>query len=107
MDAHRATAISGADSNRISGTRSGNNLELPAIACRMRNGDECFSECSANFGFAGAQAAFAFTGPQYQTCCGGSTIGRPLDCGGSNVSDIYVKRETRDAVSQGIAESGN
>src|SRR5258708_38484098 len=102
MDAHRATAISGADSNRISGTRSGNNLKLPAIACRMRNGDECFSECSADFGFAGAQAAFAFTGPQYQTCCGGSTIVRARDLGGSNESDKNYERGRRDAACVGV-----
>src|SRR5260370_5080139 len=105
MDAHRATAIRGADPNRISGTRSGNNVELPSIACRMRNGDECFSESSANFGFAGAQAAFAFTGPQYQTRCGGNTIGRPLDCVGSNISECNAKRERPDAYSQRSAES--
>src|SRR6266403_4277469 len=105
MDAQRATAIGGAKSHRTCSARSGNNSKLPAIAFRMRNGDECFSESGAKCGFAGAQATFAVTGSQDKTRCGGSTAGWAMDCGGSNVSDGDAKRERRDADAKGVAES--
>src|SRR6266481_7181354 len=107
MDAQRSTAIGGPESERPGGTRSGNNIELPAIALGMRNGDECFSESGTKCGFASTQAAFALAGSQHQTCCGGSTAGRPLDCRGSHVPSGNAKCKRRDADAQRIAKSAD
>src|SRR6266481_4294701 len=107
MDAPRATAIGGAKSHRTCSARSGNHFKLPTIAFRMWNGNECLSESGAKRGFAGAQAAVAVARSQHKTRCGGSAAGRPLDCGGSNVSDGHEKRERRDADAKGAAESAD
>jgi len=95
-NAQRATAIGGAKSPPdLQRADPENHFKITTIAFRMWNGNECLSEFwREERGFAGGAGCCCCRQiANTKHVCGGSAAERPLDCGGSNVSDGH--EETR------------